>query len=234
MDWVRLPCDLQSTGYGTLMSGPGGAQHFGVFIALAEIVADLPIAFRDGRLVSPQGAPLSVRALSIKTRIPVGTMEQSIAALKDCGWLLEEAISGVSWKIPENPGDSRRFPANPGGEGDGEGDGEGEALSKESAMAHFDSSRHANEFIEAYPKATGVEAAATVYAAVITTPELHEELMAGLTRWRGSEQWRRSLKEDGGRFIPGPDRFLSQRLWRDNPPQGRPDAFSEAAKILGI
>jgi hypothetical protein len=38
MDWIRLPCDLQSTKYGVLMSDPNGAQHLGVFVALIEIV----------------------------------------------------------------------------------------------------------------------------------------------------------------------------------------------------
>ena len=101
MDWIRLPCDLQSTGYGTLMSTPTGAQHLGVFVALIELVAGLAIAVRDGTLVSPQGEPLPIRALSIKTRIPVRIMEESITALKECGWLQEgDYFPGNSGKFP--------------------------------------------------------------------------------------------------------------------------------------
>jgi hypothetical protein len=90
MEWIALPCDLSSTGYGLLMQQPNGAQHLGVFVALLEIVADLPGAIRDGKLINERQAPLSLEAMSVKTRIPVSTMSQSIAALKACGWLVDQ------------------------------------------------------------------------------------------------------------------------------------------------
>jgi hypothetical protein len=120
MDWIRLPCDLQSTGYGHLMQDAKGAQHLGVFIALVEIVAALPIAVRDGTLLSPQGEPLSLRAISIKARIPETIIEESIAALQGCGWLVDEPA--------EISGGSRKFLENPGGDEDGDGDGEGDEI----------------------------------------------------------------------------------------------------------
>jgi len=104
------------------MSTPDGAQHLGVFVALIEIVASLPITARDGRLVNLKGVPLSIAALSVKSRIPAEKIEQSIEALKDCGWIITDD------EFREIPGDSRKFPANPGGEGEEEGEGEAKSL----------------------------------------------------------------------------------------------------------
>src|SRR5580704_9772049 len=88
-DWVKLPCDFQSTGYLSLMSSPSGAQHLGVFVALMELVGALKIELRDGSLIGPRGDQLSLKELSIKTRIPEKILHESIAALKLCGWLEE-------------------------------------------------------------------------------------------------------------------------------------------------
>src|ERR1035437_5727384 len=90
MDWISLPCDLQSTGYGVLMNNPNGAQHLGVFIALVEIVAALPITARDGRLINLKESPLSLAALSVKSRIPESKIEESLAALANCGWIIAD------------------------------------------------------------------------------------------------------------------------------------------------
>jgi hypothetical protein len=90
MDWLFLPCDLQSTGYGLLMQEEKGPQHLGVFVAVLEVVADLPKTFRGGSLVNAQGDELSLQALSIKTRISQACLEESIEALSRCGWLQEE------------------------------------------------------------------------------------------------------------------------------------------------
>jgi hypothetical protein len=245
MDWVRLPCDLQSTGYGTLMSGPSGAQHFGVFIALAEIVADLPIAFRDGSLVNPQGVPLSAQALSIKTRIPVETVEQSIAALKDCGWLLEEAISGVSRKLPENPGDSRQFLENPGGEGEGEGDGDGDGdltqtraprggapISGSSSFRgrkHHPATQQQEEWFRAWfgvywlnkDRARALDA----FCRNVKDEETFNAVMAA-TCQQSAEMLRKLSTHR-----PYAATWLDGRRWLDGPTAARPDAYDEAAKL---
>jgi len=121
LDWVRVPCDLTSTGYGLLMGDANGAQHLGVFLSLLEIVAALPIVVRDGRLVNQKGMPLSVAAISVKTRIPAEKISESIAALMNCGWLIEDD------ELPEVSGNLRKFLEIPGGEGEGDGEGDGEA-----------------------------------------------------------------------------------------------------------
>jgi hypothetical protein len=86
--------------------------------------------------------------------------------------------------------------------------------------SHSDSGESAtglDEFLAAYPKRTKRDAAARAYVSVIESPEEHERLMAGLRRWLESRQWVRSLENDGGRFVPDPDRFIFERRYLDEP-----------------
>lgn len=47
--------------------------------------------------------------------------------------------------------------------------------------------------------------------------------MAGLHRWMESDQWTRSLQSDGGRFVPDPNRFISERRYLDEPAPKQPE-----------
>ena len=95
-------------------------------------------------------------------------------------------------------------------------------------------------FLAAYPKKTKTDAAARAYVSVIESDQQHAELMAGLERWKGSDQWTRSLEGDGGRFVPDPDKFIFERRWLESPAayrenaatNGKRDPFTEAAEIL--
>lgn len=81
-----------------------------------------------------------------------------------------------------------------------------------------------HEFLAEYPKQTKRDATARAYVSIVESPEEHAALMAGLRRWLASDQWRRSLKADGGRFIPDPDKFIFERLYLDQPAAEQPDA----------
>lgn len=94
--------------------------------------------------------------------------------------------------------------------------------------------KSAREFLSLYPKATNHDKAVCAYMSEITSQELHDALMDGLKRWLESAQWQDSLKEDGGRYVANADRFITDRLWKENPPPRKPDAFEEAAKMLGL
>lgn len=74
-----------------------------------------------------------------------------------------------------------------------------------------------DEFLAAYPKRVKRDAAARAYVSVIERPEEHERMMSGLRRWLESDQWKRSLENDGGRFVPDPDRFIFERRYLDEP-----------------
>lgn len=95
-----------------------------------------------------------------------------------------------------------------------------------------------DEFLVGYPKKTRRDAAARAYVSVIDSEQEQQKLMAGLQRWLLSDQWRRSLENDGGRFIPNPDKFIFERLYLDEPAPFREpetkggDAFDEAVRIF--
>lgn len=93
-----------------------------------------------------------------------------------------------------------------------------------------------HQFLAAYPKRVKQDATGRAYVSVIDSPEEHERLMDGLQRWLGSDQWKRSLESDGGRFIPDPDRFIFERMYRDEPTPyvesaESEDKFERAARL---
>jgi len=77
------------------------------------------------------------------------------------------------------------------------------------------------EFQAHYPEPkckTGVEAGAQAYAGRIKSDEEHAKLMAGLERYLENGVWRRSLQQDGGRYIPNMSRFIREGLYLEDPP----------------
>ena len=47
--------------------------------------------------------------------------------------------------------------------------------------------------------------------------------MDGLSRHLASDSWQRSLRDDGGRYIPSMERFIADGLYGDSPPAHKPD-----------
>lgn len=67
------------------------------------------------------------------------------------------------------------------------------------------------QFWSAYPVKKAKAEAVKVWAKLHPDDQLRAEILAGIERERGSEQWTR----DGGRFIPHPTTWLNQRRWED-------------------
>jgi hypothetical protein len=87
-------------------------------------------------------------------------------------------------------------------------------LERPDLMAEF----HA--WIERYPRQTNTDAACREWISLVDVGEITAtdvpEIMAGLARWLESASW----EDQDGKFIPRPDRWLQQKLWRDHPPKG--------------
>jgi hypothetical protein len=77
-------------------------------------------------------------------------------------------------------------------------------------------------FWSRYPRKEAKPKAAVAFAAAVAGGVPAAEIMAGLERWRLSEQW----AKDGGKFIPHSTTFLNQRRWQDNP---RPETLTAAS-----
>lgn len=89
-----------------------------------------------------------------------------------------------------------------------------------------------DEFISKYPRKEKEQLARTAYRNQIRSPNEHSALMAGLDRWLGSDQWRRSLDgDDGARFVPTPDRFLAEERYLEHPAPYRPRSSSKTDGI---
>lgn len=103
------------------------------------------------------------------------------------------------------------------------------------------------EFQKAYPKQVAVEAALRFYLSEMPPDEggqiaLHEEIMAGLTRWKGSQSWANP------QYIPNMDTFLGcpkygkvpSRMYKDFPPQAsevksyKPQRLTKVEEMLGL
>ncbi len=69
------------------------------------------------------------------------------------------------------------------------------------------------EFWRQYPRKIAKPQAEKAYERHVNAPEIAAAVLAGLIRWRASEQW----TKDGGQFIPHPATFLNQRRWDDSP-----------------
>lgn len=92
-------------------------------------------------------------------------------------------------------------------------------------QAHSVVSQHANGdaralagfelFWEAYPKKIGQPAARRAWLSSVQADDRWPEVIDGLERWKQSEQWSEE------RYIPHPEKFLSERRWQDNPPEAK-------------
>jgi|GEM_PF-418727 len=65
------------------------------------------------------------------------------------------------------------------------------------------------KFWNAYPKKTGKQSTQVVWNQLSPTPELLNRVIGSLTKEKASRQW----QAEGGRYIPKPENWLSQRPW---------------------
>jgi len=67
------------------------------------------------------------------------------------------------------------------------------------------------QFWNAYPKKTGRQTSQVVWNQYNPTPELLSRIMTFLSKEKASRQW----QTEGGRYIPKPENWLSQRRWEE-------------------
>lgn len=116
---------------------------------------------------------------------------------------------------PTMPGSE---PAALGGERGSLGGGEPAAPPEQTTLSNNPSNPHTpkgagsvdgfDEFWSAYPNKVGKPKALAVWKRL--KPDL-PLVLAGLKRWKGSEQW----TKDGGRYIPHPTTWLNREGWND-------------------
>lgn len=81
-------------------------------------------------------------------------------------------------------------------------------------------------FWQAYPKKVSKPDAIKAWKKIKPDELMQREIIRGLMRWKGSDQWTR----DGGQYIPYPATWLNRRGWEDECPAARPERKPEPAK----
>src|SRR4030095_7082593 len=66
---------------------------------------------------------------------------------------------------------------------------------------------------EAYPKKADKADALKAWEELAPTEEIVEKILAGLAAWKNSKSW----KEQAGRFVTRPAKFLLEALWQTPP-----------------
>ena len=67
------------------------------------------------------------------------------------------------------------------------------------------------EFWNEYPKKVEKPEAYREWGKLLPSKELQEKIIAAVKKWKVSREW----KEDGGKYIVYPERFLKRRKWED-------------------
>ncbi len=83
-----------------------------------------------------------------------------------------------------------------------------------------------SEFWKEYPRGEDKFDAAKVWAKI--DPEEHHQVMAGLKRWKRSEQW----QEEGGKFILYAVRFLRKERWKEIPMELQPTEAGQGQEMV--
>jgi len=95
-----------------------------------------------------------------------------------------------------------------------------------------------SEFQSAYPepkREIKVDSACRAYISIIEGKAgEHVLLMAGLTRYKASADWQRSLSQNGGRYIPMMETFIFDRRYLDHPPAADeiPEDHPSASSVM--
>jgi Mn-dependent DtxR family transcriptional regulator len=79
---------------------------------------------------------------------------------------------------------------------------------------------------DSYPRKVNKRQAFEVWTALAPSPELTERIIASIQEHIQSEQWSRSLAEDGGQYVPHLTTFLNQRRWEDVLPEPQPSELN--------
>ena len=204
----------------------------------------------EGRLVADP-EQLRVQIFGYHPKVLRKTLEDSMSVLADLGlirvyrngdtvyadfpsWGDHQSISHPSpsklpaynglQKLPEDSGTFQR--EGKGKEGKGvEGKGE-EGKTKPPAAAETSGS-HFEAFWSHYPRKVRKADARKIWSKL--NPPL-ETVLRGLAAAKASRQWR----DDGGKFIPYPERWLAHRQWEDEVPDEREPGLPGVEAALNV
>ena len=224
LTWVPVPNRHDGDGYNQLVEHPNGAAYLGAWVAIIQVASKCD---PRGTLIRDGGSPHTADSISRMSRLPAAILDEAIERLLSIGWL--EAVQVNEIAIPDNspsepnviPSRADVLPPLKGMEWK-----EGKGLEQTDGRAPL-SDNPFEEFKRAYPESKRtirIEPSCRAYVGRISgVPGEHRRLMDGLKRHIGSDQWARSIRDDGGRFVPSMEKFITDGMYLDTPPQFKPD-----------
>ena len=84
LHWVSVPNRHDGEGYSIIMSDPKAAEIFTAWILLIQVASK---CHPRGTLLRDDGTPMSLRAISLKTRANLKWFEYAIPKLLEVGWI---------------------------------------------------------------------------------------------------------------------------------------------------
>jgi hypothetical protein len=233
LDWVPVPNRMDGDGYTEFVDHPNGAAHYGAWLAILQIASRCD---PRGTLMRDRARPHTPQSLARISRFPAVIFEQALPRLMKIGWLefTDDNPQGYNdlRDDAEIPQDSAEIPQDSAGSlrdsdygMEGKGMKEGNSLVIEfPENSTIQPSEHVfswidqlvQDFLDLYPNRIGVDEAARMIVSLAgseITESAVPEILAGLQRWKDSEQW----AAEGGKFIPAPAKWIGARRWKDFP-----------------
>lgn len=218
MNWVSLPVALDGDAFGFLMARPNGMRNYGLYIALVQIAANMPVR---GTLEDAKGV-LTAKRLAVMLRSPEAEVAEGLEILSDpeVGLISRRCTTLHDIARPD----------------------------RDDARLDRDASRHCTDSpvcMSVLPVCSSPETNPPEQGAVKETFEKFwnaypsekahartqcwtkwcldglsgsaDQIISGLERWKRSDGWR----DSGGKYIPNALKFLEERRWENAPaPKG--------------
>jgi len=210
MDWFPLKNDQASDGYTELLAHDRGLSHFGAFVAILQVASKCQ---QRGVLIRTNGQPHTAGSIARIVRADEATVAEAITRLLSIGWLVSEIRqddAGIRHPDAGIRQDDAVFRQ------DDAGDRPYSTVQDKTGQDTV-SGGAAREFIDQYPRKTGLQIGLQTYLSMIEAGE-ESAVFAGLDRWKKSEAW----AKDSGKWIPEPGRWLTDRRWQEYPAPAAP------------
>jgi hypothetical protein len=218
MHWLSLPTDQATDGYTELIAHERGLSHFGAFVAILQLAARCE---PRGTLVRANGQAHTPESIARIVRTDQILIAEAIERLLAIGWLEIDVtqdgagIPQAGANLPQASAESEQVGADqsaPTRHGNA-----GKSPNRQTLQTNKQTHTAALQFVEAYPRKTGTQIGIQTYLSLIDDGE-KSAVLAGLDRWKNSEAW----KKDGGKWIPEPARWLTDRRWQEYPAPAHP------------
>ncbi len=245
LKWVPFPNKHDSDGYTELMDHPEGYAHYAAWVVIVQVASKCN---PRGTLVREGARPHDAASLARISRVPETIIENAIPRLILVGWLERISVDGNRLEqITQEGAATTHQSAQKGREGKGieekgkEQKGTEEALGDKSPVVVSPLPKKRNEYPEAFErfwkafpaqrrkaKPQTLKKWETAVATLLARNFHEEDDAEGYLIMRAADY---RLSEEGrGEFVRGPEPWLNQQAWEDEPEAWRRPEATEPSQ----